>query len=177
MVSHGDPSDFNLTYCVDCRANRHVSTALKAFIANYRAANTNITVAKQNRMQAVGVGDCEAHVVDNMGCPFKLVLKDVLYVTEAGKNLMSSYCIGKDGYQAVLACENVLFPPGIYCPLPACRPLKADSAQQPKYVPLQLVNGLNYLSSRAEIGSSPPIRTNHPQEPSDAFSSKLGHMP
>ncbi len=133
MVSQGNTSDYNLSWCVDCGANRHVNSGLKAFTANYRTANINITVAKQNiTMQAIGVGDCEVHVVDNMGRPYKLVLKDVLYVPETGKNLMSSYCLGKDGYQAVLPCENALFPPGIYCPMPARRPLNADSAQAPK---------------------------------------------
>ena len=59
------------------------------FTSNYRTANINITVAKQNiTMQAVGIGDCEVYVVDNMGRPYKLVLLDVLHVPEAGKNLM-----------------------------------------------------------------------------------------
>ncbi len=47
-------------------------------------------------MQAVGIGDCYVSLVDNMGNPCKLVLWDVLYVPEAGKNLMSAYCIGKE---------------------------------------------------------------------------------
>ncbi len=69
----------------------------------------------------------------------------------------SSYCIREDCYQAVLPCEDALFPPGIYCPLPAHHPLKANSAQQQKYAQLQQVNGLNYISCRADISSSPPI--------------------
>ncbi len=87
---------------------------------------------------------------------------------------MSSFFLGKDGYQTVLPCENALFPPGIYCPRPARRPLKANSAQQPKYVPLQQVNGMNYLFSRADISSSPPITRKNQVI---VFSRKLGHMP
>jgi hypothetical protein len=75
--------------------------------------------------------------------------KKIHYVPEAGKNLIFAYCIGKDGYQVVLPSDNATFPPGVYCPRPARRPLKADSDQQPRYIPLQLVNGLNYVSNRA----------------------------
>ncbi len=73
MVSLGDPSDYNLTWCVDCGANRHISTALPAFTSNYSTVIMNITAAKQNiTMQAIGVGDCEVHVVHTMGRPYKL---------------------------------------------------------------------------------------------------------
>jgi hypothetical protein len=87
---------------------------------------------------------------------------------------MSSYCICNDGYQAVLSCENTLFSQGVYCPLPAHNPPKADSAQQQKYVPLQLVNGLNCLSSRVDIGSSFPVTSKNQVI---IFSRKLGHTP
>ena len=54
MVSQGDPSNFNLKWCMDCGANRHISNALLDFTSNYRTASINITVAKQNiTMQAV----------------------------------------------------------------------------------------------------------------------------
>ncbi len=109
-----------------------------------------------------------------MGNPCKIVLLDVLYVPKAGKNLMSAYCIGKEGYQVVLPSNNATFPPGVHCQRPSRRPLKAGSAQQPLYIPLQLVNGLNYVSSRADMGSSPPVTSSNQVI---VFSRKLGHMP
>ncbi len=67
MVSQGNPSDYNISWCVDCGANRHVNSGLKAFTANYCTASINITLAKQKiTMQAISVGDCEIHVVDNI---------------------------------------------------------------------------------------------------------------
>jgi hypothetical protein len=120
---------------MDCGANSHISKGLKDFTAKYSTASINITVAKQNiTMQAIGIGDCTVSSLDNMGNPCKLVLQDVLYVPETGKNLIFAYCIGKDGYQVVLPSDNATFPLGVYCPRQALRLLKADSAQQLRYI-------------------------------------------
>jgi hypothetical protein len=108
------------------------------------------------------------------GSPRAATRHPVLYVPEADKNLISPYCIGKDGYQVVLPSDNATFPPDVYCPRPARRPLKADSAQQPRYIPLQLVNGLNYVSNCADMGSVPPLTRSNQVI---VFSRKLGHMP
>jgi hypothetical protein len=92
LALQGNLSDYYLSWTVDGGANRHIHSGLRAFSANYRTVNINITVAKQNiTMQAIGVGDCEVHVMDNMGSLYKFVLKNVLYVPEAGKNVISSF--------------------------------------------------------------------------------------
>lgn len=47
----------------------------------YRAINLTLTVAKQNiTMQAIGIGTCVIHCVDNNGVPCRVELKDVLLV-------------------------------------------------------------------------------------------------
>jgi hypothetical protein len=109
-------------------------------------ASIDITVAKQNiTMQAIGMGDCTVSSLDNIGDPCKLVLQDVLHVPEAGKVLIFAYC---KGYQVDLPSDNATFPPGVYCPRQARRPLKADSAQQRWCIPLQLVNFRSMVSIR-----------------------------
>ena len=53
-------------------------------------------------MQAIGIGDCMIHTVNNMGRPYKIEIKDALYIPGAGRNLMSCSGLALQGYQAVL---------------------------------------------------------------------------
>jgi hypothetical protein len=123
LAAAGDPSKFWCKWCNDSGANSHIAADISEFTSNYRAVNINLTVAKQNiSMQAVGIGDCLVHCVDNMGRPCKLEIKDVLHVPTASRNLLSSSSLAA---QIVLA-----FPPGLYFPRRARSLLKPDSAQQ-----------------------------------------------
>ena len=97
MLSHGhlaaagDPSKFSTKWCNDRGANRSISNDTTDLTLNYQAVSINITVAKQNiSMQAVGFGDCLVHCEDNMGRPCKILLKDILHVPAASRNLMSA---------------------------------------------------------------------------------------
>jgi hypothetical protein len=68
LVSQGNMSIFSLTWCQDGGANPHVTPALSDFTENYRPAKIPITVAKAGvMMEAIGVGDCCIHTLDNMG--------------------------------------------------------------------------------------------------------------
>jgi hypothetical protein len=175
LAAAGDPSKFSCKWCNDSGANRHIAADITEFTSNYRAVNINLTVAKQNiSMQAVGVGDCLVHCVDNMGRPCKLELKDVLHVPTASRNLLSSSSLAAQGYQTILPSVQPAFPPGLYLPRPARRSLKAGSNQQARYLPFETINGLYYISTRNDTGSAPPkTRANEVI----VFSRKFGHCP
>ena len=80
---------FSLTWYQDGGANCHVTPARFDFTEHYRLANIPITVAKAGvMMEAIGVGDCCIHTLDNMGRPHKIILSDVLHVPTANKHLM-----------------------------------------------------------------------------------------
>ena len=172
MAAAGDPSKFSTKWCNDGGANRSISNDITDFTSNYRAVSINITVAKQNiSMQAVGIGDCLVHCVDNLGRPCKLLLKDVLHVPAASRNLMSASAMAQQGYQTVLPSANAIFPPGLYLPR---RSLKQSSLQQSCYIPFETINGLYYISTRHDTGPDPPhTRANEVI----IFSRKLGHCP
>ena len=123
-------------------------------------------------MQAVGIGDCLVHCVDNLGRPCKILIKDVLHVPAASRNLMSASAMAQQGYQTVLPSAQAIFPPGLY--LPRRRPLEQGSLQQSCYVPFETINGLYYISTRNDTGPDPPhTRANDVI----IFSRKLGHCP
>ena len=67
-------------------------------------------------MTASGVGECDLHVFDQHGHPAVNRCKDVLYVPGVAKNLLSTYCLGKQGYQFVADAANPVFPPGLHFP-------------------------------------------------------------
>ena len=175
LASTGDPSKFSCKWCNDGGANRSISNDITDFTSNYRSVNITITVAKQNiTMQAVGVGDCLVHCLDNMGRPCKLVLTDVLHVPHASRNLMSASALAAQGYQTVLPSINATFPPGLYFPRRARSPLKEGSHQQPRYIPFETINALYYISTRNDTGPAPP-RTRGNEV--IIFSRKFGHCP
>jgi hypothetical protein len=135
LVSQGNMSNFSLTWCQDGGANRHVTPDLSDFTEHYRPAKIPITVAKAGvMMEAIGIGDCCIHTLDNMGRPHKIILRDVLHVPTANKHLMSGSCMAMQGYQVIHPCPNAQFPPGLY--LPATK-LPCDA--QPSFIPLQTV--------------------------------------
>ena len=153
----GDPSKFSCSN--DSGANRHIAADISEFTPNYRAVNITLTVAKQHiSMQADGIGDFLVHCVDNIGCPCKLELKDVVHVPTASRNLLSSSCLAAQGYQTILpsvqpaACA---FPPGLYLPRRARSPLTAGSNQKQRFIPFDTINGLFYISTRNDTGSAP----------------------
>jgi len=117
LAAAGDPSKYSCKWCNDSGANRHIASDITEFTSNYRAVNINLTVAKQNiSMQAVGIGDCLVHCVDNMGRPCKLEIKDVLHVPTASRNLLSSSSLAAQGYQTILPSVQQAFPLGLYLP-------------------------------------------------------------
>ncbi len=65
-------------------------------------------------MTATGVGDCDLHLIDQNGHPGVLRCKHVLYVPGVAKNLLSTYCLGKQarGYQIVADATNPEFSAG-----------------------------------------------------------------
>jgi hypothetical protein len=175
FATAGDPSKFSCKWCNDSGANRSLTSDITAFTSNYRAVNINLTVAKQNiSMQAVGIGDCLVHCLDNMGRPCKLEIKNVLHVPTASRSLLSSSSLAEQGYQTVLPSVHATFPPGLYFPRRARSPLVPGSGQQPRYIPFETLNGLYFLSTRNDTGPAPPnTRANEVI----IYSRKLGHCP
>jgi hypothetical protein len=181
MVSQGnlaaanDPSKFTCKWCMDSGANRSIAADISDFTSNYRAVNINLAVAKQHiSMQAVGIGDCLVHSVDNMGRPCKLEIKDILHVPTASRHLISSSAVAAQGYQTVLPSVQPAFPPGLYFPRRARSTLVPGSNQTPRYIPFETINGLYYISTRNDTGPAPPkTRANEVI----VFSRKLGHCP
>ena len=100
LVTAGDASHTHLRWCNDSGANRHISGDLSDFLpGSIRSINLTITVAKAGiTMIATGVGDCDLHVFDQHGKAAVIRLKDVLYVPGAAKNLLSTFCLGQQGY-------------------------------------------------------------------------------
>ena len=116
----------------------------------------NITVAKKNiSMQAVGIGDCFVYCNDNFGRPCKILIKYVLHVPAASRNLMSASAMAQ-GFQTVFPSVQATFPPGLYFPRQARSPLMHGSKQQAHHVPFETINGLYYISTRNDTGPDPP---------------------
>ena len=176
MISHCDPSNFICKWLNDGGANRGVSPDLADFTANYREISLNITVAKQNVcMEAIRIGDCEIHTLDNMGRPFKMILRDVLHVPGASRHIMSASCVAQQGFQSVLPCQNGVFPPGLYCPRTSTTLMKPT--QQARYIPFQTVNGLHYVATRSDmLGTDANLRLTRSNQ-CIVYSRKLGHIP
>ena len=171
LVSQGTSSNFSLTWCQDGGANRHVTPLLSDFTEKYRAAKIPITVAKAGViMDAIGVGDCRVHTLDNMGRPHTILLRDVLHVPCANKHLMSGSCLAAQGYQLIPPCPNANFPPGLYLPV-----VKLPANSQPRFIPLQTIHGLHFISSRSDVlnEETPNVRRNQLV----VYSRKLGFCP
>ena len=175
LAAAGDLSKFLCKWCNDSGGNRHIAADIIEFTSNYRAVSVNLTVAKQNiSMQAIGIGDCLVHCVDNMGRPCKLEIKDVLHVPTASSNLLSSSSLAAQGYQTILPSVQPSFPQGLYLPRNTRRPLQVGSNQQPRYIPFETINGLYFISTRNDTGPAPPkTRANEVI----VFSRKFGHCP
>jgi hypothetical protein len=145
LVNAGEDLHTHLRWCNDSGANRHISGDLSDFIpGSVRAINLTITVAKAGiTMAATGVGDCDLHVFDQHGKAATIRLKDVLYVPGAAKNLLSTYCLGQQGYQFVADAVNPKFPPGLHFP--------AATATSDRYVVLHQVQNLSYIATRSDL--------------------------
>jgi hypothetical protein len=97
LVTHNDTSVFDTKWCVDGGANWHVHSNPSEF-KNFRSVNIPVNIAKKGAvMQAIGVGDCDLHCVDNMGNPCVLTIKDVLCIADANKSLISVSMMYREG--------------------------------------------------------------------------------
>ena len=74
------------------------------------------------------------------------------------------------GYQVIHLCPNAQFPPGLY--LPATK-LPRDA--QPRFIPLQTVHGLHFISSRNDVLNQETPNTRRNQLV--VYSRKLGFCP
>ena len=143
----------------------HCDSTSDKFTSEYKSVNITLTVAKKNiTMQAIGVGTCILHCVDNLYRPCKIVLKNVLHVPLAKCSMFSTSALSAQGYQAVLPSSAATFTPGLYFP--------CSGAAAPRFIRFNTINGLHYISSRHD----------HPEplQPTAAnaavrFSRKLGH--
>ena len=96
-------------------------------------------------MQAIGVGQCDLHCVDNLVNPCILTLKDVLCISEASKLLISVSMLSRDGSMHFSSTDPV-FPPGVYQPSKNARLGKSNKTS----IPLQCINDL-YTTSVHEM--------------------------
>jgi len=65
-------------------------------------------------MDATAVGDCDLRVFDQHGHLCILHLKNVLYVPTVEHNLLSTICLGQQGYHFVPYVEKAVFPQGVF---------------------------------------------------------------
>ena len=101
LVTHNDTSVFDTKWCVDGGANRHVHSTPTEF-KNFRSVNIPVNIAKKGAvMQAIGVGDCDLHCVDNMGNPCVLTIKDFLCIPDANKSLISVSMLHRERYHCI----------------------------------------------------------------------------
>ena len=94
-------------------------------------------------MKATAIGDCDLHTFDQHGKPYTLRVKDVLYVPGAAKNLLSLTNLGEQGYQYIHSANNPGYPSGLHLP--------GSTMQKPRYIPLQVINGLSYIATRTDM--------------------------
>ena len=164
------PSNSHLVWAQDCGANRHISENLSDFKPDtLRAVNVNIGVAKAGvSMVARAVGDCDLHTFDQHNHPCVIHLKDVFYVPGVAKNLLSTYCLGQQGYQLVPEAKNPKFPPGLHLP--------RTPGQEDRYIPLHYVNGLAFIATRFDMQDSSGRMLTRSNKYL-VFHKKLGFMP
>ena len=83
-------------------------------------------------------------VIDSNGVARSLLLRDVLHVPEAGKNLISVSELSKSGYQCVLPSKSPVFPPGLYSG-------KKSSDGSLQHLPFDSVGSLFYLRTLCDL--------------------------
>ncbi len=160
---------FTPIWCVDCGANRTVTPHITNFTSDYTSANITLTVAKQNiAMQAIGMGTCTLHCVDNVDRPCKILLKDVLHVPLANRSLLSTSALSAQGYQAVLPSSTATFTPGLYIP----RNGVSTPSLSPRFIGFDTINGLHYIASRNDTEEPLSPTKDHAAA---RFSRQLGH--
>jgi len=135
-------------WCGDTGANRSIAGDLNDFVpGTLKPTDITITIAKAGiTMKATAVGDCQLHTFDQHGKPCIILCKDVLYVPGAAKNLLSLTSLGMQGYQYVHTATDPRYPPGLHLP--------TLSVATPRYVPLQIINGLSYIATRNDLHDS-----------------------
>jgi hypothetical protein len=145
MATSSIPPNTHYLWCGDTGANRTIAGDTKDFVpGTLKPADIIITVAKAGiTMNATAIGDCELHTFDQHGKPYTLRCKDVLYVPGAAKNLLSLSSLSEQGYQYVHSALNPVFPPGLHLP--------GSSVQKPRFIPLQVINGLSYFATRNDM--------------------------
>jgi hypothetical protein len=74
------------------------------------------------------------------------------------------------GYQVIHPCSNAQFPPGLYLPA-----TKLPHDAQPRFIPLQTLQGLHFISSRNDMLDQETPNTRRNQIV--IYSRKLGFCP
>ena len=145
MATSGIPVNTHYLWCGDTGANRTIAGDSKDFVpGTLKPTDLTITVAKAGiTMNATAIGDCDLHTFDQHGKPYTLRCKDVLYVPGAAKNLLSLTSLGEQGYQYVHSATNPAYPAGLHLP--------GSTVQKPRFIPLQVINGLSYLATRNDM--------------------------
>ena len=139
------PANTHYVWCGDSGCNRMLTDNSNEFVpGTMKAVDITITVAKAGiTMKATAIGDCNLHTFDQNGKPWVIKCKDVLYVPGAAKSLLSLTALGLQGYQYVHTATDPNYPPGLHLP--------GTSAKNPRYIPLQIVNGLSYIATRNDF--------------------------
>jgi hypothetical protein len=146
LAASGFPVNAQYLWFGDTGANRTLSGDTKDFVPDtLKPADLVISVAKAGvTMRATAIGDCDLHTFDQHGKPYTLRMKDVLYVSGAAENLLSLTTLGDQGYQYIRSTRQQS------CVSPWSAFAWIDSAE-PKYIPLQLINGLSYIATRTDM--------------------------
>ncbi len=115
-----------------------------------RKCNISITTANNGTsLQKIGIGNCQISVLTVSGEFTKLILRDVLYVPEARRNLLNISKLSQDRFQMVLPANDSIFRPGIY----NCRKNKSSSEHSIPIVPGgNLFHVGNYISASVRRG-------------------------
>jgi hypothetical protein len=148
LATSAIPVNSHYLWCGDTGANRTIAGELNDFVpGSLKPADITITVAKAGiSMKATAVGECHLHTFDQHGRPCLIKCTDVLYVPGASKNLLSLTSLGHQGYQYVHTASDPTYPPGLHLP--------GSTAAQPRYIPLQIINGLAYIATRNDLHDS-----------------------
>ena len=95
------------TWCVDTGATNHVCKSLQGFqvTRQLRDGEIHLQMGNNSQASALAVGELVLYFSRNK----HLKLKNVLYVPEIRRNLVSVSCLGLDGYEFLLLSIFVIF--------------------------------------------------------------------
>ncbi len=152
---------------VDSGCTIHMYEQSEKF-TSMRPHKIDIATAKEGEViQSVGIGDIRLTTKNKSGEFITLILKNVLYVPQLHRNLISCSALRKDNYQVVLPPpenEKGVFPAGVY----NCR----EGFDPELAIPILQVGNLFFIESYNDLELD---RSEHRENLYHTWSRRLGH--